>query len=191
MKNLSRGFASIVVLIGIVIVLAAAGGYWWWQNKARVAVPLTTQQATSSQQTTMDVTANWKTYQDEKRGFEFRYPPEYKLDTMYKDELGTIDVDPAFHSLSNPSKKTSIRWTVEAVHSNYCYLEHCQEVAKGNLVLGDLAWHDFGLEHYCDAGACSPETHTYGIAHGEYNYYIIFTDEDRAEKILQTFKFTK
>ena len=80
MKNSTKGLAPIAIIIGAVIVLiAAGGGYWWWQNKAKVAVPVTSQQATPSQSVTADETAGWKTYTDSQYGFSFKYPASFAL----------------------------------------------------------------------------------------------------------------
>ena len=51
MKNSTKGFApiAIVIIAGVILVLAS-GGYWWWQNKTKVAMPVTNQQTTTSTQ---------------------------------------------------------------------------------------------------------------------------------------------
>lgn len=84
MKDNSKGFALIVSFFGIAIILAFAGGGWWaYQNQN---VP--TEQATSTLAT--DETAGWKTYRNEKYGFEFGYlsSEEYREDK----EGGDFDV---------------------------------------------------------------------------------------------------
>ena len=78
-----KGFANIA-LIALVVVLAGTVGYFALVKKQepvaqQTTPPSTTTQTPTSQQpspTPINETANWKTYRNDKFGFEFKYPAE-------------------------------------------------------------------------------------------------------------------
>ncbi len=87
-----KGFAPILILFGILVIVAAAGGvYYLGRSSAKlpdtspISVP-TSQTSVSPTQppaktyispspTTINETANWKTYTNEKYKISFKYPP--------------------------------------------------------------------------------------------------------------------
>ena len=60
-----------VIVSGVVLVLLIAGGLWWWMSDVN---PVST--PTPSATISPDL-SSWKTYRDDKNGFEFKYPREY------------------------------------------------------------------------------------------------------------------
>lgn len=64
-SNSQKGIAPIIIVLILAIILAGAGDAYYFKQ----------QQSKSS--SVLDETADWKTYQNTKYGFEFKYPKEY------------------------------------------------------------------------------------------------------------------
>lgn len=89
-RNLRAGFAPILIIL-LIAVLAGAAGYVVVQKNKHVQ-PVPSQNSTSTvatnQNTTSTVdTTSWKTYRNEKYGFEFRYPREYQIAYETEEEI--------------------------------------------------------------------------------------------------------
>ena len=72
-----------IVIILILALALVAGGFWCWQNnkKAEVNQPveqIENQEQPQNAETEVD-TSDWKTYHDEKYGFEIRYPKRWEI----------------------------------------------------------------------------------------------------------------
>src|SRR5665811_1010016 len=74
MKNSQRGFI-IPLLLVIAALLLTGGAYVYMQKQsANKSTENPVDQATSTTQSSNSQTADWKTYQNEKYGFEVKYP---------------------------------------------------------------------------------------------------------------------
>ena len=73
--NQQKGFANIVLIILVVVVLAGVAGYFALVKQS----PEVAQQTNTPTPTTPNETANWKTYRNDKYGFEFKYPADVQI----------------------------------------------------------------------------------------------------------------
>ncbi len=78
-----KGFATILILVGIVILVSVAGGAYFFgttKNSSPKIQNQTVSQASKpvpSSTSSSDETRNWKTYTDPNKIFSFRYPPNF------------------------------------------------------------------------------------------------------------------
>lgn len=87
---IQKGYSLIFLLIGMVVLAGVAGGAYYLGKQttpksspapvvsSQIPSPSTTTDA-SPVPTGTEETANWKTYTNSKRGYEFKYPDSYKL----------------------------------------------------------------------------------------------------------------
>ena len=94
-----KGFAPIIINI---IVLIAIGGVFYFRMKKGSALPTPTQtpssattnvptQVITTTKPTVGSTANWKTYQNDKYGFSFRYDPKLNFQPSDISMLNKVD----------------------------------------------------------------------------------------------------
>ncbi len=75
-----KGFAPVLVILGLVVILGIAGGAYYLgtiKNKSQPQNPTVTSQTPSSP--IPNETTNWKTYTNIKSGFSFKYPSGFTL----------------------------------------------------------------------------------------------------------------
>ncbi len=94
-----KGFAPILIILGIVLLLGVAGGvYYYIQQVPKYGmgfVPsppeVIRQRQTSTPSSTIDETANWKTYTNKRVGFEIKYPPDVDIGTQLGMGMGPVN----------------------------------------------------------------------------------------------------
>ncbi len=90
--NTKRGFGKIWIIIIIFLVLVV-GVYLllainWWPKDGSLTF------------LTSDInTADWKTYRNEKYGFEFKYPPKCKIKDDYNSDWNFLEKSPPYDAL--------------------------------------------------------------------------------------------
>lgn len=83
MKNLSRGFAALPLILIVVTLLAIGGGAYYFVQKSKTMQQSTTPAAatstTASSTVAQDETVNWKRYKNDKYGFSFDIPNDWNV----------------------------------------------------------------------------------------------------------------
>lgn len=75
---MKKGFTSLILLLTIAAILAISGGaYYWWKQKTSFINDITG--SNPAQQSIQDETKDWKTYRNDKYGFEFKYPSNFDI----------------------------------------------------------------------------------------------------------------
>ena len=80
-----KGFILPLLLIIIAILFVSGGAYVYTQKQEMSQSPIESTispQPTSTTQTTSSQTSDWKTYENQKLGFEIRYPAQYSISTQ-------------------------------------------------------------------------------------------------------------
>ncbi len=105
------GLIGIIIAIAVIAAMSAGGGLYWRESKKQQSILQTGVDAKKKaeelkakieeQQNEMagqDIdTSNWKTYRNEKYGFEVRYPADWRLDIMDKhDNAGKVTLQSVF-----------------------------------------------------------------------------------------------
>ncbi len=128
MKNLQKGFV-VPLIIAIIAVLAIGGGIYYSKNKSKIS--------SNTSQGVVKETADWKTYSNNKYGFEFKYPP-----TWYMSENGALTlydrmVGPALPAVNktigfSPNRdKTYPAWNKYKNEDIKAYAERFADYNKG------------------------------------------------------------
>lgn len=77
---MQKGFTPVLVLIGVLVIIAVAGGAYYVGKSQISAVSSPSLQPVPLQNPTGGTT-DWKTYQDTKTGFSFKYPSNAQAST--------------------------------------------------------------------------------------------------------------
>ena len=85
--NNKQGFIPLALLIAILIAVAGGGVYYFVKQNQSIAPDLNQQTTSLPQQTQSSVPEDWKTYRNEKYGFEFRYPGGLSVNFNEGDDL--------------------------------------------------------------------------------------------------------
>lgn len=78
---MQKGFAPILILVGILIIMVVAGGAFYFGRqttpKPQTQNPVVT--STPQPSPSPDETSNWKTYTNTKNGYSFKYPSDWSI----------------------------------------------------------------------------------------------------------------
>ena len=106
-----KGFVPILITV---LIAVALGGYFIYQNQTKSISSITKQTPKPSpspviyESTSSAETANWKTYTNERHGFEIKYPPDWLADEFYN--ISSEEVIPFLLSIGRkkPAAKTLV-----------------------------------------------------------------------------------
>jgi len=85
--NKKQGFIPLAILIAILIITTGGGAYYYTKQKQSIVSDLNQQTTSLPQQEQSSVPSDWKTYRNEKYGFEFKYPGGLSVNLNEGDSL--------------------------------------------------------------------------------------------------------
>lgn len=212
--NRQKGFAPIILLIGVlVITLAAGGAYYYYQSKQKLSTYSPPTPTNNTVQTTPsptpNPTANWETY--ENAYYSFKYPDDWDLEIDSKKDSNEIipSVYIHYHYTDDPSKGRynfyfgdSIRFSIIKAVSNSNLDIYIQEIInnQGNIVskIKDVVIDGIKGRRFTFGGQFSADTIyakrddlIFNISHNEVvdKSHINSIDETTYNQILSTFRF--
>ena len=215
---MQKGFAPILILIGILVIMAVAGGAYYF-GKSQISKPQsqietsqTPKPAVVPQPTPSDETTDWKTFT--KLGYEIKYPPssvitEFDLDSSMPDLLSSTSTEVKVEGRKAPVLFLVYVWKnmgVDFTDNSSSREEWCKRLEKeltGQLQcnygesLNIVYVNGYGAYQAIQGRDSTLNKEIY-IPHNNYVYELIIPIGDDAEnkfpisdQILSTFKFTQ
>lgn len=132
-----NGFAPVVITIIIGVIILGSAAYWGAhqsvkiknQNVETVAPAATPRPSTTSAEIKVDATG-WKTYRNEKYGFEFRYPSAIKL--LVEMEYETLDDASWLHLQKIGRKPGDGKMDIRIINTKENYVNFANKIWKQN-----------------------------------------------------------
>ncbi len=128
----------------------------------------------------------WKTYANPARDFTFQYPSEYRI----IDDQETIPNIGRWVQVALQGNAAFISVYGETTVQR-CFRNLCDRPAEEQFTHNGIVWDYLGNTSYCDAGECSTPHLTYRTLYGDMAYYLLFSSSATAERVLETFAFSK
>jgi len=198
-----KGNINTALLVLLVIVVAGAVGYFIWAQKSPTTPTgqqPTVQQPAIQLSSVKDETANWKTYRNEKYGFEFKYLSNFKIS---EDETGR-------YILITPENKDEYQLAISGIRergsltigqfvhddSTYGTVENVQIRDESNAIVNGINVYRFSvlLGRENDWHLFFLKDNNHGVDASWTNFHVDYGNNpygDKIEQILSTFKFTK
>ncbi len=182
-----------LILVGVAVLLVAGvvgGGYFLWsrsQNQTIQSSP------TPSAESTLDSTADWKTYTDDKRGFLLKYPTDFIISEC-KNGFHLFELSSKFKSSefceTPPIGAISLDYSKSQLTTGFEKSEE-YKVTETSITIDGIKAQKQVVEKLKDAPG--PDYAVYVLfSNKDYFYNITLRDqyaEDIYNQILSTFKF--
>ncbi|KKT41579.1 MAG: hypothetical protein UW30_C0006G0006 [Candidatus Giovannonibacteria bacterium GW2011_GWA2_44_13b] len=179
-----KGFASIIIILAILIF--GGVGYAVYTEKIRIpgVEKREVNQENANQPTltpTPDETVRWKTYRNEKYGFEFKYPENWKAPTVKNWKN--------LEEFSREGKSCSQNQSLaELLKLCLMYKDAAEEEVNGNIFYAiQTVWNEMGASNKVVYLYFANKGQVYSIVFQGLNNVLDLTSEKT--KILSTFKF--
>lgn len=207
--------SKVTILIFIIVVILSGAGVWKWKNKPLFEPKEQTQnnqdQSEPTQETSID-TSNWKTYRNEKYGFEVKYPEDWEYDEYDGTSFFPQNLKEAIKdSISKESKELIDSTTGDyllniSVYNNmkkyYSTVEEWRDTSINNAVNDNRKYFIESFSFSKNVLVFPGQKYTDGTSRFSTSYFLFNKDDgyeitadyskksnDLAEKILSTLKF--